>query len=378
MGTRRFLLFNLRSAIQLDDPIVFSQLLFPAGLPTWALFAEMLLAGSVVIFAGARFTKLAAAVADRLNLGAGWVGLILLATVTSLPELVTGGTATAIGNVDLGLGTIMGSCSFNITLIVLLNILWGGGSVLRSVSALHVLTSSFGLLLIGMALLGIVVMDKLAARPHVAQIVEVSWAALILVTYLGCMRLTYSYERRTRIDDQTARPRRIGMSLTVQMAFIVVVLVTASWWLARLGDVLSTHEITMIGRPLGATFVGAGFLALATSLPEIVTSIAAVRLGKLDLALGNIFGSNMFNIFVIPVLKGVSLLRGDAVMLTGAASNSTQNLIAGLLAILLTTIAIGGLAYKSERRMLRRFGFDSILIAITYAGGMVLLLMGTG
>ena len=263
MGTRRFLIFNLRSTIQLDDPVVFSQLLFPGGLPTWALFAEMLLAGSVVIFAGVRFTKLADAVADRLNLGAGWAGLIMLATVTSLPELVTGGTATAIGNVDLGLGAILGSCSFNITLIVLLNVLWGGGSVLRSVSALHVLTSSFGLLLIGMALLGIVVMDKLAARPHVAQIVEVSWAALILVTYLGCMRLTYSYERRNHIDDHTARPRRIGTSLAVQMALIAIVLVAASWWLARLGDVLSTHEITMIGRPLGSTFVGAGFLALA-------------------------------------------------------------------------------------------------------------------
>ncbi len=353
-----------------------SKLLFPAALPTWALFAELILAGAVVIMAGARFTRLADKIGNRLNLGSGWIGLILLATVTSLPELVTGGTATAIGNVDLAFGAILGSCSFNITLIVLLNALWGGGSVLRGVSASHALTSSFGLLLIGLALLGIVLMDKFADRPTVAQITELTWAVLILVTYLSCMRLVYRYERtRNSSEDRSVGLRSIGGALAFQVALMAIVLVGASWWLARLGDVLSTHEIKMIGRPLGATFVGACFLAFATSLPEIVTSIAAVKLGKLDMALGNIFGSNMFNIVVIPALKGISLLRGDAVMLSGETSSSTQNLIAGLLAILLTTIAIAGLAYQSKRKMLRRFGFDSILIAVTYVGGMVLLLM---
>ncbi len=63
----------------------------------------------------------------------------------------------------------------------------------------------------------------------------------------------------------------------------------------------------------------------------------------------------------------------------GSASNKIVVLLSvGLLAILLTTIAIGGLAYKSRRKLLRRFGFDSILIAITYGGGMLLLLMDAG
>jgi cation:H+ antiporter len=356
-----------------------SGLLFPTALPTWALFAELIVAGSVVILAGARFARVADEIGKRLNIGGGWIGLILLATVTSLPELVTGGTATAIGNVDLALGAILGSCSFNITLIVLLNALWGGGSVLRDVSASHRLTSSFGLLLIGMCLLGIVLMDKFADRPDIARAMEASWAVLILITYLICMRLTYRYERtQNTLRNQVGQRRRIGKTLAGWVVVTALVLVAASWWLALLGNVLSTHRIELIGRPLGATFVGACFLALATSLPEIATSIAAVRLGNLDLALGNIFGSNMFNIFVIPALKAISLLRGDAVMLTSETSNSSQNLIAGLIAILLTTIAIGGLTYQSKRKMLNRFGFDSILIAVTYAGGMILLLMEAG
>ena len=347
-----------------------SKLLFPTDLPTWALFIELLLAGSVVIFAGARFTRLADTIAKRLNIGSGWIGLIMLATVTSLPELVTGGTATYIGNVDLAMGGILGSCSFNITIIVLLNALWGGGSVLRGVSPLHSLTSSFGL-----ALIGIVLMDKFSGSPQIARVTELTWAALIVITYLGCMRLLYRFERKENSGESAGGERHsLGTSLAVDVVVMTVILVAASWWLARIGDVLSTHEIKMIGRPLGATFVGACFLALATSLPEIVTSIAAVRLGNLNLALGNIFGSNMFNIFVIPMLKIISLFRGDAVMLTADVSNTTQNMIAGLLAILLTAIAIGGLTYKSQRKMLRRFGFDSILIGFTYVGGMILLL----
>lgn len=354
---------------------MFTKLIFATELPTWALFAELVVAGLVVILSGARFTRLADEVGDRLNLGGGWVGLILLATVTSLPELVVGGTATAIGNVDLALGNVLGSCSFNIALIVLLNALLGGGSVLREVSGAHAISSSFGLLLIALSLMGIVLADKFADQPDIARVTEAVWAGLILVAYLGCMRLMHRYERTRNLlgADQTLR-RPVGAALVGRVAMMAAILVAASWWLARCGDVLSVHEIKMLGRPLGATFVGALFLAVATSLPEVVTSIAAVRLGNLDMALGNIFGSNMFNIAVLPVLKVISLLRGDAFMLAGEAANATQNLITGLLAILLTTIAIGGLAYKSERRMLRRFGFDSILIAITYVGGMILLL----
>lgn len=356
-----------------------SKLLLSSEPTTWTLFAELLVAGAIVIFSGARFTRLASVLADRLAIGSGWIGLILLATVTSLPELVAGSTATAIGNVDLAFGAIFGSCSFNITLIVLLNAFMGGGSILRKVNTLHTLTSSFGLALIGLALMGIVLVGKFSGHPLMAQWMELTWALAILVAYFGCMRLVYRHQRRENGSGSgSAKRQKVGGALCAQLAFCAAVIVAASWWLALLGDVLSTHKIDLIGRPLGATFVGAGFLALATSLPEIVTSIAAVRLGDLDLALGNIFGSNMFNIFVIPVLKVVSMVSGEPLLLPVGTAVSTDKLITGLLAILLTAIAVGGLAYQSRRKVLRRFGFDSVLIAVTYVGGMILLLIDSG
>ena len=356
-------------------PAVFSQWLLADELTTWALFLELAVAGAIVVFAGAKLTHLADELADRLNMTGGWIGLVLLASVTSLPEVVTAGTATAIGNVDLAFAGIYGSCSFNITLIVLLNALIGGGSVLRLAGRSHTLTSSFGVLLMGISLMAIVLVEKFQGNLRVAQACEALFAVLILVSYVACMRLTYQFEKNELVEspDHTTR-RPVGAALWSKLAIISGVLVAASWWLAQCGDVLSDHPIELIGRPLGATFVGAAFLAVATSLPEIVTSITAVRLGNLDLALGNLFGSNMFNIFVFPMLKAVSLARGDSLLMAGGAFSVTQNLIAGILPILLTAIAIGGLTYRSERKLLRRFGFDSVLIAVVYGVGMWLLL----
>ncbi len=355
-----------------------SKMIFSESLPTWALFFELFVVGLIVILAGAKFAKLADRLADLLNIGGGWIGLILLATVTSLPELVSGSTATTIGNVDLALGGIFGSCAFNIVIIVMMNAMIGGGSVLRKVSPAHALTSSFGLALIGLAIFGLVVSSRINSTGSVAQWFEIAWSLLILVAYFGCMRLVYRFEKTQSAlaNESEEKPvQRVPGSMYLALAVLAIIIVAASWWLAQLGDVLSTHEIGIIGRPLGATFVGACFLAVATSLPEIATSIAAIRLGNIDLALGNIFGSNMFNIFVIPVLKVVSLIDGQPVLLAPGSVTQNDHMITGLTAIILTVITVGSLTYKSRRTVLRRFGFDAVLISFTYVGGMLLLLL---
>ena len=85
---------------------MFAEWLFSAHLPTWAIFAELILCGLIISMAGARLTRLADRISDILNLGKAWVGLLLLAGITSLPEVVTGGTAVTIGQPDLAFGNI--------------------------------------------------------------------------------------------------------------------------------------------------------------------------------------------------------------------------------------------------------------------------------
>lgn len=349
---------------------------FEADLPTWALFVEMILAGIAVVFAGSRLARLADKVADEFNLSGAWVGALLLATVTSLPEVVTGLTATWVGQVDMAMAAIFGSCSFNIVIIVLLNAMIGGGSILFGKGRVHILSGSFGIVLLSIAVLGILSVGKFESNLRIAQGLEWLTAGTIAVTYILCMRMVFRTEKELGAEnsDSSGHSTARSRGLLTKVGMLSLVLVIAAWWLAKTGDVLSDHRIELIGRPLGATVVGVLFLALATSLPEIATGVAAVKLGNLDMALGNIFGSNMFNVFVIPFLKIISWISGDALLFSGDDFSADQNIIAGMIPILLTVVAIGAMSYRSSRRVLRRLGIDSALLVVIYLVAMVLLL----
>lgn len=346
---------------------------FGDALSTWLLFVELLASGVVVVLAGSRLTRLVDRFADERRLGHAFVGMLLLATVTSLPEVVTCCSAVAIGAVDLAFATLLGSCSFNITLIVIFNAVIGGGSILSGAKPAHSMTSSLGIFMIGLTLVGISLTEKFGGSPRLAQACEIGTVAMIALTYVGGIKLTHRMEQPLVAESEPASLPARTPGLTRKIVGLSIVLVAAAWWLAQTGDVLSTHPIQSIGRPLGGTFVGACFLAIASSLPEIVTGVAAVRLRNLDLALGNIFGSNMFNIFIITMAKVTSWIRGDALLMAGDNFHPGPNLIAGLLPILLTAVAVGGLAYRSSRRIFG-LGPDSVLIGLFYIGGMILLL----
>ncbi len=356
---------------------MFSDWYFATELSTWALFVEMVVSGAVVVLAGTRLTVQADRLANHYQLGHAWVGVLLLATVTSLPEVVTGTTAVWIGQADMAFATIFGSCCFNIVLIVLFNAFVGGGSILFGKGRAHTLSSTFGIVLMSIALLGIMLVGKFESRPALAQACEIAIVGVIALTYLLCMRMVYRTELEVNAEPAAPAKRLPRLpGIVPKVAGLSLILVVSAWWMARTGDVLADHPIEWLGRPLGATMVGAVFLAIATSLPEIATGLAAVRMGNLDMALGNIFGSNMFNIFVIPMLKVSSWFSGHTLLMGGEGFDAGQNTIAGLLPILLTAVVVGGLSYRSSRTVLRRFGVDSALIATIYVVGMVLLLSG--
>ncbi len=351
-----------------------SKWVYMDGLETWAILVEILLAGLVVVGSGSKLSILADKVAAKYGWGGAWVGALLLATVTSLPEVVTGCTSVAIGEPNMAFAAIYGSCSFNIVLIVLFNAFVGGGSILHGKGRNHALSSSFGIVLITTTLIAILLVDKFSDRPNIAAAVEIIFALAILIIYPLCMRMVFKTEKELITEIQTPSPTGSSERLIPKIAIYSIILVAAAWWMAQTGDVLADHPIELIGGPLGATFVGSLFLAIATSLPEIVTGLTAVRLGNLDMALGNIFGSNMFNMFVVPMLKITSLAGGQELLMNGGDFDVSQNLFAGILPILLTAVVVGGLSYRTSRTLLRRVGVDSGLIAAIYIIGMILLL----
>ncbi len=146
------------------------------------------------------------------------------------------------------------------------------------------------------------------------------------------------------------------MMYAVNALFIIA----AATWLPHLGDRIS--EMT----GLGNTFVGSVFIALSTSLPELVITVGAIRIGAIDLALGNIFGSNLFNIGILAL---DDMLYTKGALLSSVSSNHVVSAIA---AIMMTAIAIIGLTYRTDRKFLF-LAWDSVGIAAVYTVSTLIL-----
>lgn len=356
---------------------MFSLWFFSQSYTTEWLFAELLLGGVAVVIAASRLTRLADRFADERGLGKGFVGLLLLATVTSLPEVVAGAAAGWIGAVDMAFGAVYGSCSFNIVIIGIMNLfLIGGGSVLRGASPTQLLNSSFGIMMMLVSLAAIVAVQRFEGRFAIQQSIEIVFACTIVASYLLFMWLSHKHERKTMDTGKLAFVRERKKGLVADMFITALVTIAAAWWLTHTSDVLAEHPIEALGRSLGRTVVGVFFLAIATSLPEIASSVTAIRMNNLDMALGNVFGSNMFNVLVLSITKVTTLARRDPLMMSGPDFNVNNNLLAGLLPLLLTALAVAGIAYRTQRRVLR-LGFDSVILVVVYILGMICLLSGT-
>ncbi|HRX84627.1 MAG TPA: hypothetical protein P5572_06355 [Phycisphaerae bacterium] len=353
-----------------------NRLLFPESITTFTLLLEMGVAAVIVIIAATLLAGLCDRLADERGLGRAFIGMLLLATVTSLPEVVAGATSGAIGAVDMAFGAVYGSCSFNIVIIVIMNlVLAGGGSVLSGARPTQLLSSSFGIVMITLSLLAIATVDKFQGHAHVQQGIEIGMCVAVIATYMFCMRLIHRFERREAVDLPLDKRIPPNAATIPRIVLVALVTIAAAWWLTKTGDVLAEHPIDALGgKPLGKTVVGLCFLAVATSLPEIAASIASVRMNNLDMALGNVFGSNMFNILVLPVAKLTAFMHGDKLMMSGPGFSPNLTLLSGLLPVLLTAVAIAGIVYRTQRKVLR-LGFDSVLLLLIYVAGMAAIIV---
>ena len=199
---------------------------------------------------------------------------------------------------------------------------------------------------------------------------RVGWIGLdtmaIPFFYLFGNWLLARMERRHAIEaatiDLAARGRSLGKAV---LWFLVAagVIVVAGTTLADTGEAIARET------GLGQTVVGSFFIAITTSLPELVTTFTAARLGILDMAIGNIFGANLFNIMIL-FFADLFYARGPIMH-----SISPSHLVVALMSVILTAIAVAGLIYRSQRSFVR-LGVDSITIVAGYVLAMILLFFG--
>ena len=128
---------------------------------TLLIWLEFSACALLIGVAGSQLARYADVIADKTGLSASWIGLMLLATVTSLPELVTGISSLTLANVpNIAVGSILGSCVFNLAILIVLDFLIRGESIYRRTSQSHILSAGFSVVLIGLIGLSVLLADK--------------------------------------------------------------------------------------------------------------------------------------------------------------------------------------------------------------------------
>jgi cation:H+ antiporter len=329
------------------------------------IWLEFVICAALIIAAAIQLSRYGDVLAEKTGLGRAWVGGLLLAGVTSLPELVSGISAVAWLNApNLAAGAILGSCLFNLVLIALMDLLYQPGSILAKAQEGHILSGGLGVLLLGLvaasALLG----------PNINGFGAFGFSLVslaVIALYLIGARLIALFEQRrlAEVLEKEAEARRYDQ-ISAGRAYGVFILsavavVGLGIWLAAIGDRLSAET------GLSRSFVGNLFLAVSTSLPEVATSVAAVRLGAIDLAISNALGSNLFNVALLGLFD-IADGRGNF-----WAALSSANALAAVIALMMTGVAIVSLIYRASPRTPYRFNWDGVALMVMYAGAMTVL-----
>lgn len=327
------------------------------------LVIQFLIIAGIVVIAGTYLAKYADELGEITGMGRSLAGILLLALATSLPELLVGCKAVLIPAEDLAVGDLLGSSLFNLLILAILDLVSRSrGRMLSRTSDTHALSALTGILLTAIVAFFI--------------LYEMNWTFLrlgpgawvLLVAYLYSMRLIYhdqQLQRRQNPDSEETGEMPVENSGKVIFGFILAtaVIFIAAPILAEISDELANQS------GLGGTIVGTLFVALVTSLPELVTTMTALRMGAVDLAVGNIFGSNAFN---MGLLVGIDLCYEGSLL---SAVSSTHAITAAMV-IIVTAVSLQGMLYRPPKRLWVLEPDAVLMILLVSSALIVVWLMG--
>jgi len=248
------------------------------------LVLQLLACATLIAVAGTVLARSADRIGEATGLSGGWMGLALLATITSLPELASGVSAVARYDApNLAVGNALGACVFNLLFLVAVDLLQRPQPLYQQASAAHLLSAAFGVVMLGLVALSLVMGPGAPALLHVGI-----YSPLLLGMYLLALRSVFAHERALRPADEGASLSITDPSLRAEwrrFGLAALVVLAAGSWLPGLASQLAA---TM---GWSRSFVGTVFMALVTTLPEMAVTLSALRLGALDMAIGNLLAA---------------------------------------------------------------------------------------
>lgn len=333
----------------------------PAGVA-----AGFALSAVAVVFAGVHLARSGDVIALRTRLGGLWVGSVFLAVATSLPELATDVAAVRMGAPDIAVGDLFGSSMANMLILALLSLL-PGSALFERATLENGLAATLAITLTATAAF------FLLLRSPVTIFGLGLGSIVIVVAYLAGTRTILKNDRIARQAaeaDGEGRPADLSGAPSLRHAVLVflgssiAILIAAPLFAASAKGVA---ELT----GLSTSFVGTWLVGLATSLPELVASLAAVRIGASDMAVGNLFGSNALNMAIFAPLD----VAGGGEPLLGAVSEA--HALAALVGIALMALGHAALHYRAPGRLLRLEPGGAMMVLL-YFSGLVLIFLRSG
>lgn len=319
----------------------------------------------VVAAAGIFLARSADAIAEITRWGRALVGSILLAAATSLPELTVDIAAVRSGLSDLAAGDLLGSSLMNLLILAGIDLSQRGGRrMLSHEAASHALSATLAIALTSLVGMAVLTAAKL---PSVSFLGIGGWSWSILVAYLLGARMLFIDQRiSVRSAVEKIAEGHGGAVAIVPLWKPVAVFVMAASAVCVAGPRLA-HVAGELAEQsgLGGTFVGTTLVAITTSLPELVASVTAVRMGAVDLAIGNTFGSNAFNMILFVPLDAVH----DGPLFT---SLLPVHAVTAFAVIVATSIAVLGQLYHEDRRI-PLCEPDAVLIVLVISGALLLV-----
>ena len=328
---------------------------------TWPLWPSIIaFAGCAVtlIVIGSRFTNVVDRLADRTGIGEALAGTLLLGATTSLPGLITTCVAAYEGEAELAVSNAMGGIAAQTMFIALADLVYRGVNLEHAAASLpNILQTMVLIALISLVMLGVTGPDFTVFAIHPVS-------PLLLITYLYGLYLARTThqapmwkpkrtrETRTDVPDEHAKREPL-----LRLWGIFLVLATG---VAITGVVVAHAGLSLMKETqLSGTIVGGLMTSIVTSLPELVTVIAAVRAGALTLAVGDIIGGNTFDVLFVAAADG--MFRSGSVY--HAIGDATQFILT--LTMLLTSILAAGMIFRGKRGI----GFEGLAILLIYIGG---------
>lgn len=321
-----------------------------------------LVCAAVIVYSGSKLSFYGDQIASLTGMGKAWVGLILMASVTSLPELITGISSVAVVKApNLAAGDIFGSCMFNLLILSVLDARIKK-PLLSVVRSSHIVAAIFGIILLTIAGMGIYLAGEIPVVLWIS-----SFSFLLFGVYLAAVWGIFKYEQVSLLETAPA-PVTVSATHAADLKSVIggyalhaLVVIGAAVFLPYFGETIAEQT------GMGNSFFGTLFLAAATSLPELVVSLAALRLGALDMAVGNLLGSNVFNMFILGI--------DDVFYREGSLFKhiSTSHLLSVFITIIMTAVVGLGLLFKPKKKQFWLLSLDTFILIILYLVIMIYL-----